>query len=132
MQKGKIAKDVDNYLAGIPAEERAVLERLRKIIRATAPQAVETIGYGMPAYKHQGVLVYFAAFKNHCSFFPASAAVIRAHAAELARFETAKGTIRFTPDRPLAAALVRKIVRARLAENEARKKKKPGIKGGKT
>jgi uncharacterized protein YdhG (YjbR/CyaY superfamily) len=124
MKKMKPAGSVDEYLAAVPAEARAALEKLRKTIRAAAPQATEAISYGMPAFKYHGALVYYAAFQKHCSFFPASAAVIRAHARELARFETAKGTIRFTPDHPLPAALVRQIVRARMKENEERQKKK--------
>jgi len=121
MRKSKIAKDVDGYLAAVPAEQRAALEQLRRTIRAAAPQATEAISYGMPAYKYQGALVYFAAFQKHCSFFPGTSA-LGAYRRELEGFETSKGTIRFTPDKPLPAALVRKIVRARLKENEARQK----------
>ena len=128
MRNGKIAKDVDGYLAAVPAEQRAALQKLRSIIRAAAPQATESIGYGMPIFRHFGMLVGFAAFKNHCSFFPMSAALIAAHTRELVKFETAKGTIRFTPSMPIPAALVKKFVRARIRENEARRKKKPGKK----
>ena len=124
MKKMKPVGSVDEYLAAVPPEPRTALEKLRKTIRAAAPQATEAISYGMPAFKYHGALVYYAAFQKHCSFFPASAAVIRANARELARFETAKGTIRFTPDHPLPAALVRQIVRARMKENEERQKKK--------
>jgi uncharacterized protein YdhG (YjbR/CyaY superfamily) len=124
MKKGKVAKDVDSYLATVPADARAALAKLRKTIHAAAPRATETISYGMPAFRYHGVLVYYAAFQKHCSFFPASTAAIRAHARELASFETAKGTVRFTPDHPLPAALVRKLVRARMKENEERQKKK--------
>jgi uncharacterized protein YdhG (YjbR/CyaY superfamily) len=74
----------------------------------------------MPAFKHQGPLVYYAAFKDHCSFFPASVAVMRRFAAPLRRYDTSKGTIRFPAAEPLPAALVRRIVKARIAENEAR------------
>ena len=128
MRNGKIANDVEGYLAAVPAEQRAALQKLRSIIRAAAPQATESIGYGMPIFRHFGMLVGFAAFKNHCSFFPMSAALIAAHTRELAKFETAKGTIRFTPSMPIPAALVKKFVRARIRENEARRKKKPGKK----
>ena len=129
MRNGIIAKDVDSYLAAVPPEARAALERLRKIIRAAAPQATEAISYGMPAYKYHGALVYFAAFKNHCSFFPGTSS-LAAYRHELERYETSKGTIHFTPDHPLPAALVRRIVRARVKENEAREKK-PGKARGK-
>lgn len=122
MRNMKIAKDVDEYLAAVPPDQRAALERLRKIIRAAAPKATEVISYGMPGYKYLGALVYFAAFKNHCSFFPASGKLIRAHQRELAGYELSKGTIRFTLDKPLPATLVRKLVKARAAENEARAK----------
>ena len=124
MKTGKIARDVDEYLAAVPPDQRAALEKLRKIVRAAAPKATEGISYGMPGFKYLGALVYFAAFKNHCSFFPASGKLIRAHQRELAGYETAKGTIRFTVDKPLPAALVKKLVKARVAENEARAKKK--------
>ncbi len=124
MKSGRVAKDIDTYLAAVPPEPRAALERLRRTIRAAAPQATETISYGMPTFKQQGALVYFAAFKSHCSFFPGSAGLIRAYQRELAPYKTSKGTIQFTPDRPLPAALVREIVKARVAENEARARKK--------
>lgn len=126
MDKAEIAKNVDEYLAGIPLEARAALERLRKIIRVAAPQAIEVISYGMPAYKYHGTLVYFAAFKHHCSFFPGSSRLLHAHRRELARYETSKGTIRFPADKPLPVALVKKLVKERVAENEARSKKKAG------
>ena len=124
MKNAQVAKDVDEYLAAIPPDQRAALERLRKMIRAAAPKATEGISYGMPGYKYLGALVYFAAFKNHCSFFPASGKLIRAHQHELGGYETAKGTIHFTFDKPLPAALVKKLVKARVAENEARAKKR--------
>jgi len=124
MRGGKVAKDIDEYLAVVPAEQRAALEKLRKTIRAAAPQATESIGYGMPIFRHQGMLVGFAAFKNHCSFFPMSGSLIAAHRRDLARFETSKGTIRFTPSKPVPAALVKKFVRARIQENEERKRKR--------
>ena len=114
------AKDIDSYLAGVPDDARAALEKLRKAIRAAAPDAEEGIGYQLPAFKYQGKpLVYFAAFTNHCSFFPASGAVIDAHKDELKPYKTAKGTIQFPPDKPLPATLVRKMVKARIAEIEA-------------
>jgi uncharacterized protein YdhG (YjbR/CyaY superfamily) len=114
------AKDIDGYLAGLPAEARAALEKVRRAIQAAAPQAVESISYGMPAYKYRGkALAYFSAFTKHCSFFPASTAVIDAHRDELAKYSLSKGTIRFPTDRPLSATLVRKLVKARMAEIEA-------------
>src|ERR1700730_18748280 len=114
---------VDEYLAGVPKEARATLEKLRKTIRAAAPMASEVISYQMPMYKHHGMVIGFAAFKDHCSIFPGSA-VMDAHKVELKRYETSKGTIRFPVSKPLPAALVRKLVKARIAENEARGTKK--------
>lgn len=112
--------DIDVYLAAVPADARAALEKLRRTIRSAAPKAVEVISYRIPTFRYHGGLVAFAAFKNHCSFFPMSYATIAAHRDELAPWYAAKGTIRFTVDRPLPAALVRKMVKARIAENEAR------------
>ena len=116
------AKDIDAYLAAVPPDVRAALERLRRIIKSAAPKATETISWQMPSFKHQGLLVGFAAFKAHCSFFPMSSTVIAAHEKLLERYATSKGTIRFTVDQPLPAALVKKIVKARIAENESRKR----------
>jgi uncharacterized protein YdhG (YjbR/CyaY superfamily) len=114
------AKDIDGYLAGLPAEAQAALEKLRRAIRAAAPQAAESISYGMPAYKYRGkALAYFSAFTKHCSFFPASTAVIDAHRKELSKYSLSKGTIRLPPKQPLPAALVCKLVKARVAEIEA-------------
>lgn len=110
---------IDEYLARVPAEQRAALQALRRTIRAAAPAAEECISYLMPAFRQGRMLVAFAAAKAHCSFFPMSSTTVAAHAKELARFETSKGTIRFTPERSLPATVVRKIVRARLAENAA-------------
>ena len=110
---------VDAYLRAVPPGPRAALKKLRKTIKAAAPEATEGISYGIPSFKHHGYLVGFAAFKNHCSFFPGTA--LTAFKRELTSYETSKGTIRFTPDKPLPAALVRKLVKARIAQNEARR-----------
>jgi uncharacterized protein YdhG (YjbR/CyaY superfamily) len=121
--KNAPAKDVDEYLARVPKEARVTLEKLRQTIKAAAPMASEVISYQMPMYKHYGMVIGFAAFKNHCSIFP-GAAVMDAHREELERYDTSKGTIRFPASKPLPAALVRKLVKARIAENEARAKRK--------
>jgi uncharacterized protein YdhG (YjbR/CyaY superfamily) len=116
---------VDKYLAGVPEEKRALLEKLRQTIRAVVPNAEEILWYQMPTFKFEGrPLVTFAAFQNHCSLFPMSGAIIKAHEDDLKSFLTSKGTIRFTSDKPLPVALVKKIVRARIKENQARGKKK--------
>jgi uncharacterized protein YdhG (YjbR/CyaY superfamily) len=111
---------VEEYLAALPEAPRAALEKLRKTIKASAPEATETISYQMPAFKLNGrFLVSYAAFKNHCSLFPASAKVLEEHGEELKPYFSGKGTIRFTTDKPLPSALVKKIVKARIEENGA-------------
>ncbi|HNY40693.1 MAG TPA: DUF1801 domain-containing protein [Bryobacteraceae bacterium] len=124
MKSAAPAASVDEYLAAVPDGERVALERIRKAVRAAAPGATETISYGMPAFRYQGLLVGFAAFKNHCSFFPMSTKVMQAHAGELAGYNTSKGAIRFPAAKPLPAALVKRLVRARVAENEAKRPKR--------
>ncbi len=125
MKKTAPAKNVDEYLAGVPKETRAVLEKLRQTIRSAAPMASEVISYQMPMYKHHGMVIGFAAFKDHCSIFPGSA-VMDAHKEELKRYSTSKGTIRFPVNKPLPAMLVKKLVKARIKENEARAAKRKG------
>lgn len=113
--------DIDEYLAHVPAEVRATLERLRKTIKTVAPKATEAISYQLPTFKLNGRgLVAFGAFKNHCSLFPMSMAVIKAHENQLKNYYTSKGTIRFTVDKPLPAALVKKLVKARIEEHRRR------------
>ena len=122
--EGKSAPtSVDIYLAEVPTEARATLEKLRQTIRAVVPNAVEVISYQIPTFKLDGrMLVSYAAFKDHCSFFP-GAAPIKAHEDELKSYKTSKGTIRFPTSKPLPATLVKKLVRTRIKENEARAKK---------
>ncbi|MGH7569735.1 MAG: iron chaperone [Gemmatimonadales bacterium] len=110
---------VNAYLKAVPPAARAALQALRRTIKAAAPGATEGISYGIPSFKHHGYLVGFAAFKHHCSFFPGTA--LNAFKRELASYQTSKGTIRFTVDKPLPAALVRKLVKARVAQNERRR-----------
>jgi uncharacterized protein YdhG (YjbR/CyaY superfamily) len=120
MQKKMMAsaKTVDEYIKQFPLNVQKALENLRRTIKAAAPDAEERIGYGMPGYKHYGWLVFFGGFKDHCSFFPASKAVIHTFRKELKSFEAKAGTIHFTPEHPLPAAIVKKIVKARMKENE--------------
>ncbi len=113
-------KTVDEYLAGVPPRYRAALQRLRRTIAAAAPEAEETISYQMPAFRQGGMLVYFAAFSDHLSLFIGSATSRSRFAAELEPFLAGKGTVHFTPERPLPDELVARIVRARVAENVAR------------
>jgi len=116
--------DVENYFASVPEDARATLEKLRKTIKATVPKAVEVIWYQIPTFKlNDRPLVSIAAFKNHCSLFPMSYAVLNTYKDELKSYHTSKGTLRFPLDQPLPAALVKKVVKARIQELEARKKR---------
>src|SRR5260221_12247350 len=106
--------EIDAYLATMHDDSRNVLEALRRTIQTAAPDAVEAISYGAPAFRYRGrPLVAFRAAKSHCSFYPMNPAVIDAHGDELTSFDTAKGTIRFTPDRPIPEALITTLVQAR-------------------
>ena len=112
---------IDRYLAALSSDKRAALERLRRAIRAAAPGAEECISYQLPAFRLDGkVLVWFGAGANHCAFYPG--AVVEAYKAELEDYDTSKGTIRFQPDNPLPAGLVRKLVKARIAKNAAQRR----------
>ena len=121
---------IDEWLALWSGEKRAALERLRTVIRSAAPEAEECISYQLPAFRQDGMLVAFGATDNHCSFFLMSSTTLADHEEEVAGYDTSKGTIRFQPDKPLPAALVRKLVKARLAEN--RRTRKKGISYGKS
>lgn len=118
------SKTIDEYLATVSAEQRATLNKLRKVILAVAPKAEECISYGIPAFRLNGrYLVAFGPSGGHCSFYPGSTA-IEVHQRELKGYDTSKGTIRFRNDKPLTAALVRKLVKARMAEFPVRRGEK--------
>lgn len=120
---------VDEYLDALGADKRAALEKLRKTIRAALPGAEECISYQMPAFRYQGrVLVWFGAAANHCSFFPGG--VVDALKDELEGYDVSKGTVRFQPDRPLPATLVRKLLKARIAASAARPTRAAGRSSG--
>src|SRR5215470_7773053 len=109
---------VDEYLAGINADQRIALEKLRKTIVAAAPGVEECISYGIPAFRLNGrSLVFFGAWANHCSFYPGSSKTLKELQGDLKGFQVTKGTIRFSHDNPLPLTLVKKLVKARIAEN---------------
>ena len=110
-------KTIDEYLAALSDDKRAALEKLRKTIRAAAPKAEECISYQLAAFRQNGMLVAFGATEKHCAFYLMSSSTVAAHKDELKDYDTSKGTIRFQANKPLPAALVRKLVKARIAEN---------------
>ncbi|MFY9610144.1 MAG: DUF1801 domain-containing protein [Blastocatellia bacterium] len=118
-KKSARVETVEDYLAAVPEDVRSALEELRKTIKTVAPKATEVISYQIPAYKHHGLLVGFAASKGLCTFHIMSTKVTRAHAGELKGYKIGKASIRFAPNEPLPAALVTKLIKARIAENEA-------------
>jgi uncharacterized protein YdhG (YjbR/CyaY superfamily) len=110
-------KSIDEYIATFPLDIQTLLQQLRAVIHEAAPQAEETISYQMPAFRQNGVLVYFAAFKNQIGFFP-TAAGIEALKDKLSGYKTSKGTIQFPLDQPLPLDLIKEIVRARVKQNK--------------
>ena len=111
------SKTIDEYLAGANAKQRLALEKLRRTIRASAPDAEECISYGIPAFRLNGrTLLYFGAWASNCSLYPGSSAMLKKFRTDLKDFQTSKGTIRFSPDKSLPIALVKKLVKARVAE----------------
>ena len=115
-------KNIDEYLVRVPEPARTTLTKLRAAIRSVVPRdAVETISYRIPAFQYKQILVWFAAFSGHCSFFP-TAAVIEAHKPELKSFTLSKGTIQFPIDKPFPASLVKKLVNTRLAHIESKRR----------
>lgn len=120
---GAKSKTVEEYLAAVPEPARSTLEKVRTVIRATVPpEATEVISYGIPTFKGNGLMIAYAAFTNHCSLFVLSGSLLDSFKDDLKGYETSKGTIRFPVDKPLPAALVKKLVKARLSHNERRKK----------
>ncbi|HEY6152957.1 MAG TPA: DUF1801 domain-containing protein [Candidatus Udaeobacter sp.] len=115
---------IDEYLANVKPHQRKTLRRLRHTIQAAAPNLQECISYGLPAFRlNRHVLVFFGAWANHCAFYPGSAATLKKFRNELRNFQTSKGTIRFSPDRPLPVGLVKDLVKTRIAENIDRSNK---------
>ena len=113
-----VPKTVNDYLLRVPEPARTTLKKVRAVIRSVAPpEATEGISYGIPTFKYKGMLASFAAFSEHCSLFPGAGPTIE-FKNELKNFQTSKGTIRFAPNKPLPATLLRKLLKARIAENE--------------
>jgi uncharacterized protein YdhG (YjbR/CyaY superfamily) len=122
-KSGDGSAEVDAYLAAVPEPARTTLEKVRAMVRSVVPaETIEALSYGMPAFKYKGALVAYAAFKDHCSFFPMNASLIDTMKDELEGYRTSKGTLQFSLDKPLPAALVKKMVKARIAENERKGK----------
>jgi uncharacterized protein YdhG (YjbR/CyaY superfamily) len=108
---------MDEYLASVKPSQRAALEKLRQAIRAAAPNAEECISYGIPAFRLNGrSLVFLGAWANHCAFYPGNSTTLKTFRNDLKGFQTSKGTIRFSPDKPLSTKLVKKLVKARMAD----------------
>jgi uncharacterized protein YdhG (YjbR/CyaY superfamily) len=122
MEKRTPAKTVDDYLAALPEDQRAALEKVRRAVREAAPEAEEVISYQMPGYRYKGMLVYFAAFRDHLSFFGAGKTLVKNFSKELEPFDVSGSTIHFSVEPPRPTALVKRMVRARMKENEERAK----------
>ena len=119
--KPGVPKNVDEYLAGVPEPARETLNKIRATIRSVVPaETTETISYRIPTFNYKGPLFGFAAFPKHCSLFPMSGTLTLAFKDELKNFQTSKGTIRFPVDKPPPAALIKKLVRSRVLENEGK------------
>jgi len=115
---------VDEYLEGVPEPARGALRKLRAVIRsAVPPETTEVISYRIPVFKYKGPLMGFAAFASHCSLFVMSPALMETFKTALKGFPTSKGTIRFLVNKPPPSALVKKLVKARIAENEQKKRR---------
>src|SRR5438034_5445775 len=115
---------IDEYLATAKPDQRRTLAKVRKTIHAVAPKVEECISYGIPAFRLNGrPLVFFGAWANHCAFYPGSSTMLKKFRNELRDFQTSKGTLRFSPDKPVPVALVKKLLKARIAENNARANK---------
>jgi uncharacterized protein YdhG (YjbR/CyaY superfamily) len=117
---------VEAYLAKVPEPARTTLQKVRATIRSVVPaEATEGLSYGMPAFRYKGALVAYAAFKDHCSFFPMQASLLEEMKDELKNYRTSKGTLQFPQDEPLPAALLKKMVKLRVAENKIRSTARP-------
>lgn len=119
----KLTQNIDEYIADFPKETQLILEQIRATIRKSAPEAEETISYRMPAYKQNGVLVYFAACKNHIGFYPTASGIAN-FKAELSGYKSSKGAVQFPIENPIPLDLIAKIVQFRVKENLNKSSKK--------
>ena len=118
MEKAKVVPEtVDQYIAAFPADVKTRMQQIRKTIKAAAPKADELISYQMPGYKYFGMLVYFAAFKNHIGFYPGAGGILEFYK-KLSSFKSAKGSVQFPHDRPIPYDIISKIVKFRVKQNE--------------
>jgi uncharacterized protein YdhG (YjbR/CyaY superfamily) len=118
-------KTIDDYLASVSADQRKTLQKLRETIHTVAPKSEECISYGIPAFRLNGrSLVFLGGWANHCALYPGSSATLKKFRNELRDFQVSKGTIRFSAGKPLPTVLVRKLVKARIAENNDQSNKK--------
>jgi uncharacterized protein YdhG (YjbR/CyaY superfamily) len=116
MKSGRVFKTVDEYLSEVPTEQRTLLQQIRSTVKKLVPELEEKISYNMPMFYLDGMFVAYAAFKNHCSFFPCSKATLRNFEKELSSYKTSAGTVQFTIDHPIPTSLLKKIIAARAAE----------------
>jgi len=122
--KKRAPQTIDEYLSALPEPARSTLQKIRAAIRSAVPsEATEALYYGMPAFRYKGALVCFAAFSKHCSLFPLSAALLEQFKDDLKKYAVSKGTLRFPLDKPMPAALVKKLVKARVKQNELKKRR---------
>jgi uncharacterized protein YdhG (YjbR/CyaY superfamily) len=125
-KRKRVFATVDEYLSRVPPTAREALSKIRAAIRSVVPaEAVEVVSYNIPAFKHKKVLVWYAAFSDHCSLFP-TASVIEAFQGDLAGFSTSKGTVHFPLDKPMPTALIKKLVKARVSEVEGKNVSRKG------
>lgn len=122
MTIAKKIKTIDQYLDAFPPEVKKVMEKIRQVIRQVAPDAIETIKYGIPTFVHNGNLVHFGGYKNHVGFYPAPSG-IEAFKKQLVKYQSGKGTIRFPINKPVPFDLIKQIVKFRVKQNLAKDKK---------
>ena len=117
-----VPEDVDEYISGFPEEVQKRLKKIREIIKKEAPDAKEVISYAMPAYKLNGMLLYYAGFKNHIGFYPMASGIAK-FKKEISEYKSAKGSVQFPHNKPFPLVLIGEIVKYRVTENKILKRK---------